>query len=392
MTRATRLALALLAATPATLALCALSRPAWAEAPNTKAQPVYVLTLSTDDSDDQAEALTQALRSRVRTVQGWSLLETAQSFDTLAIALKCPPKPDAGCLGRVGDQLHADHFTWGTLAKGPKPGEVTAIVHMWTRGKGDESANEAYSDNLKDASDESLRSIAIRLFGTLTGGVVGGTVVVHAGTAGGMVLIDGAEKGPIQGGVARVDVPAGAHTITVRVPGFDAAPQTANVAVGAEQELTFALTPGGAGGQDGATKAAFPLRKVLAYSAIVVGGGLLIVSGVETAAWIGDSNQSNSDRQNVPKSVTDVCATEVNQPAEDACKKSKDATSVSALGWTFGIVGAGLVGTGVILLLTDHSSTEAPPPADARYAPKPKFDVVPAVGPKGGSVGLRVTF
>jgi len=162
--------------------------------------------------------------------------------------------------------------------------------------------------------------------------------------------------------------------------------------VGAEQELTFALTPGGAGGQDGATKAAFPLRKVLAYSAIVVGGGLLIVSGVETAAWIGDSNQSNSDRQNVPKSVTDVCATEVNQPAEDACKKSKDATSVSALGWTFGIVGAGLVGTGVILLLTDHSSTEAPPPADARYAPKPKFDVVPAVGPKGGSVGLRVTF
>src|ERR1019366_8742250 len=125
MTRATRLALALLAATPTTMAL---SRPARAEAPNTKAQPVYVLTLSTDDSDDQAEALTQALRSRVRTVQGWSLLESAQSFDTLAIALKCPPKPDAGCLGRIGDQLHADHFTWGTLAKGPKPGEVTAVV------------------------------------------------------------------------------------------------------------------------------------------------------------------------------------------------------------------------------------------------------------------------
>ena len=389
MTRATRLALALLAATPATLAL---SRPARAEAPSTKAQPVYVLTLSTDDSDDQAEALTQALRSRVRTVQGWSLLESAQSFDTLAIALKCPPKPDTGCLGRIGDQLHADHFTWGTLAKGPKPGEVTAVVHMWTRGKGDELTNEAYSDNLKDASDESLRAIAIRLFGKLSGGVVGGTIVVHAGSAGGVVLVDGAEKGHFEGGVARVDVPAGAHTVTVRVPGYDASPQTATVAVGAEQELTFGVSAGGTGGPDGASKSPFPLRKVLAYSAVVVGGGLLIVSGVETAAWIGDSNQSNSDRQNVPKSVSDVCANEVNQAAQDACKKSKDAQSVSALGWTFGIIGAGLVGTGVILLLTDHSSTESPPTADARRATKPKFDVVPAVGFQGGSVDLRVTF
>ena len=158
--------LALLAAA----ALGAASRPAHAEPPSAKATPVYVLSLWTDDADDQADALTQALRSRVRQAQGWSLLETPQSFETLAIALKCPPKPDAPCLQRIADQLHADHYVWGTMARKKGAGEVTADVHLWSRGKGDADANETYTDNLKDASDESLRQIAARLFGKLTGG------------------------------------------------------------------------------------------------------------------------------------------------------------------------------------------------------------------------------
>src|SRR6516164_8095028 len=89
------------------------SSPARAEPPNGRATPVYILTLWTDDSDDQADALTQALRSRVRQASGWSLLETNQSFETLSIALKCPSKPDPPCLQRIGDQLHADHYVWG---------------------------------------------------------------------------------------------------------------------------------------------------------------------------------------------------------------------------------------------------------------------------------------
>src|SRR5271167_3344141 len=163
MKRALRFAFALSAASAVVL-----PRAALAEAPSAKAQPVYVLTLTTEDSDDQADALTQAIRSRVRQSQGWSLLETSQSFDTLSIALKCPPKPDAGCLQRIADQLHADHFVWGTLAKGGS-GQVKAVVHLWTRGKSEVEANTAYSDNLKDPSDESLRTIATTLFGSLSG-------------------------------------------------------------------------------------------------------------------------------------------------------------------------------------------------------------------------------
>src|ERR1700679_4037287 len=130
MTRATRFAFALLAAA----AFAPTSRTAHAEPPNAKATPVYVLSIWTDDADDQADALTQALRSRVRQAQGWSLLETPQSFETLAIALKCPPKPDAACLQRIGDQLHSDHYIWGMMGRRKTPGEVTADMHLWSRG------------------------------------------------------------------------------------------------------------------------------------------------------------------------------------------------------------------------------------------------------------------
>src|ERR1700722_13636421 len=213
------------------------STPALAEAPNGKATPVYVLSVWTNDVDDQADALTQALRSRVRQSQGWSLLETSQSFETLSIALKCPPKPDAGCLQRIADQLHADHFVWGTLSKGGA-GQVKALVHLWTRGKSEVEANSTYSDNLKDPSDESLHTIATTLFGSLSGSGAGGTVVVHAGNGGGDVLVDGSPKGALENGVARVDVTAGPHSIGVRVPGFDAPLQNAVVAVGSDQDLT----------------------------------------------------------------------------------------------------------------------------------------------------------
>jgi hypothetical protein len=391
MNRAFRFAIALALTVPS---FAALPRAARADAPSTKAQPVYVLTLSTEDSDDQADALTQALRSRVRQSQGWSLLETPQSFETLAIALKCPPKPDAGCLQRIGDQLHADHFVWGTLSKGGA-GQVKAVVHMWARGKSDVEATNAYSDNIKDANDESLRAIATSLFGTLSGSGANGTVVVHAGNGGGDVLVDGSPHGALDGGVARIDVPVGPHTISVRVPGFDAgAAQTTNVALGAEQDVTIALSPSAPPPSDGGTRSVFPVRKVLEYGALVAGGVLLVASGVETAAWINDSNQSNTDRQAVPKSVTDVCANQISAQAQDACNKSRDATQVSSLGWVFGGIGAALVGTGVVLILTDHpSSVETTGPNASLHAPrKASFDLVPAVGPQGGGMSLRMTF
>src|SRR5579859_3376081 len=74
---------------------------------------VHVLEIDSDDADDQAEALTGAIRSRVRVAPGWQLVETTQSLSMLTAALRCPQHPDAPCLQKIADQLKADRFIWG---------------------------------------------------------------------------------------------------------------------------------------------------------------------------------------------------------------------------------------------------------------------------------------
>ncbi|HEX3772032.1 MAG TPA: hypothetical protein VHV30_14250 [Polyangiaceae bacterium] len=389
------------------LAACfiALSRPARAEPANGKATPVYVLSVWTNDVDDQADALTQALRSRVRLAPGWSLNESSQSFETLSIALRCPPTPNQACLDRIGDQLHADHYIWGTMSK-ERSGEVTAELRLWTRGKPQVEASESYNDNLKDASDDALRAIAGRLFGRLTNnGGSTGTVVVHAGTGGGSVVVDGAAKGHLKDGVARLSLSEGSHTLVVHVDGFSAPAQTITLADGGDAEVTFALSPAetAQGAEAPAPEAApsqeepskpFPTRKVIGYSVVVVGAGFLIAGGVEAAGWLSDKSDSDQDRTSVPNTVTDVCAgTPVNAAAADACQKSKDAQSAAKLGWIFAAVGAVLAGTGIWLVVADHSGDGASADTTAKAAPpRAKWDVLPAIGPRAGSVDLRLTF
>src|SRR5204863_5173511 len=101
---------------------------------------------------------------------------------------------------------------------------VTLDLHLWTRGKPDQSITETYSDNLKDQNDETLRKIAAKLFEKLTGSTGGavvppaaGTVLVavHANVEEGIVLVDGLEKGKLSHGVASVEVPLGPHEIEV---------------------------------------------------------------------------------------------------------------------------------------------------------------------------------
>ncbi len=374
------------------------SRSAWAEPAGAKAIPVYVLSVWTNDADDQADALTQALRSRVRLAPGWSLAESSQSFETLAIALRCPPTPNQLCLDRIGDQLHADHYIWGTMAK-QKAGEVTAEFRLWTRGKPQIEANESYSDNLKDASDDSLRAVAGRIFAKLTSNATSGALVVHAGTATGTVVVDGAEKGKLVDGIARLDVGRGQHTVSVNVPGFTAPVQSITLTDGGEQEVSFALSPSAAPppaevtpDQAPADKSAFPVRKVVGYTAVIVGVGLLVTAGIEGASWLSDRNKSDEDRRSVPNTVTDVCATPVNAAGQDACEKSKDAATAVRLGWILGGVGAVLTGTGIWLVLSDHASNDGPSEPTAKATPRPKLDVLPAVGPRSGSLDLRVTF
>jgi hypothetical protein len=312
---------------------------------------VYVLSIWTDDADDQADALTQALRWRVGQTPGWSLLQTNQSFETLAIALKCPPKPDPACLQRIGDQLKGDRYFWGTMDKKKgAPGELSTELHLWTRGKPDASVHGSYSESLKEPNDDSLRAIATNLFWKLTGAQpTAPTASAEAGAQPPSMVSGGLQALPPQ-----------------NPPNTPEAPVS---------------TP----------PRRFPTRLVLAYSSVALGAGLIVASGIEAANWIGDSNRSNDDRKLVPRNVTDVCAEPVNAAAQDACNRSKDAAAEAALGWIFAGVGAVLVGTGVWLLATDGAKTQ-PAAEESRGQPSPRLELLPSLGRRETGVDVRVTF
>jgi hypothetical protein len=79
--------------------------------------------------------------------------------------------------------------------------------------------------------------------------------------------------------------------------------------------------------------------------------------------------------------------------ALDACNKSKDAVTVSTLGWIFAGAGAVLVGTGIVLVTSDHGSSEATRAAGAPPTQRAAaIRVLPAIGPHAGSVHLRIEF
>jgi hypothetical protein len=320
-----------------------VTRAVHADVPSARATPAYVLSIGTDEADDQADALTQALRSRVTQTPGWSLLETSQSFETLAIALRCPSRPDPPCLLRIADHLKADRYLWGSVQKKPGSSEVIAEVHLWTRGKPDTLVRETYSESLKDPNSEGLRAIAANVLSTLS-------------------------STPLPGARAPTQPPS-------EEPGFRAGEN-----------------PGEATEAPSASESRFTVRGVIAYSALVVGGGLLVASGIEAANWIADSDASNNDRKSVPKDVTDVCASPVSPAAIDACAKSRDASNVSALGWIFAGVGAALVGTGTVLLVTggaQHEASNTAPRSGSRGA---KLEVLPAIGARAGHLDLKLTF
>lgn len=328
MSRAIRLGAPLLPV----LALLLAGPSALAESAGPTAVPVYVLTIWTEDADDQAESLTQALRWSVRQTRGWSLLDSSQSFETLAIALKCPARPDPACLLRIGDQLKADHYVWGTMDRKRAPrGHVNADLHMWARDKPDAAAAQTYSDSLKDPADGALRAIASELFDKLASSV--------------------RSTGPsaASGGGA-----------------------TAQRAESAEPTHEF------------------PLRTAVAYSAIAIGAGLLVASGIEAALWVGDDNSSTQDRKQVPSTVTDVCADQLSLQAQDACSKSKDAVNASTLAWVFAGGGAAFAVAGIWLLATEHPSTESRDPASASRAPR--VELLPALQAKSGSLALLLKF
>jgi len=386
-----------------TLLLLGLSHAAFAEAPGPRTPPVHVLGIDSDDVEDQADALTGALRSRVRSAPGWSLQETQHPLGMLTAALRCPPKPDAACLQRIADQLHTDRFVWGLMSKGPG-NQVTADIHLWVRGKPDTAYKETYSDNLQDQNDETLRRIAERILDKLGGTVTTGTVTVHAGDAVGVVWVGGQQKRALEHGAATITLPPGRYDVELRAEGFPTAKQD-GVVVSAGQDTSIALklepAPVPIAQPEPAKGASRPRARVVA-GWVFVGVGVVaeIVAGVEGIEFLSAKNDLDSARQQVPSQVTDVCNNGsqqfTSQPAaESACSKYNQASTDRTVGIAVASGGLVALAVGTVLLLTAPKETGEPTASPNARIDRPRLQILPYVGSSvrgGGGVNLSLTF
>jgi hypothetical protein len=377
-----RFAIAVLAA----VILISFGARARADAYTPKATAVYVLEILTDDSDEQADALTQALRARVRATPGWTLLETQQSLEKLSVILHCPPKPDAPCLQRIGDTIKADRYVWGTMAK-KGPHQIGVELHLWARGKPDMKTEQVVSDNLKDPSDDALKKVAADLFANVSGAVTTGSVTVHAGAGGGMVLVDGAERARLDNGTTKLDVAVGTHTLEVRADGNQPWTQQITVVAGGDQDVTATLVPlgGGAMPPPEPPSKPLPIRKIAGFT--LVGAGVIVaaVGVVGAVKFLGDKSDLDNDRANIPASVPDACAAKETLVEISACNSYNSAHSDRSLELVGLGVGAVLIAGGLVVLFTGHDAESSPPTAG-------QLHLSPLLSPKLGGMAASITF
>lgn len=360
-----------------------------------KGGPAQVINIDSDDAEDQADALTAALKSRARAA-GWAMLDAPNALGPLLTALKCPPKPDAPCLQRLGEQLKVDRFFWGTMAKSTGK-SVTVELHLWSKGKPDQTAKETYSENLKDQNDEALRKIAQRVFDKLAGTTsatppppppAGPTIAVtiKANVEEGAVFVDGVERGKLEKGQATVEVPAGGpHEVEVRATGYTSGKQTVNAtsATSVSVELTSTAPPPPTG-----PSKPFPTWTVVGLGTIALGVGAGVIGIVEGVQFLDLQSQNSKDHSNTSyQGVKDFCKDPPAGPNSDPCKRIQAANTAQALEYVFFGVGGALVVAGTVMVLAaPRAKTEEPAPTSTGLR------VIPSFGPNGGGVTLGGTF
>jgi len=360
------------------LVLLTFARRAEADQPGAHTVPVAVLAFDSEDAEEQADALTGALRSRIRAAQGWSLIETTQSLGMLTAALKCPSRPPVDCQQRIAEQIRAERYIWGFVAKGPTTGQVTAEIHLYQKGKSDTVVRETYADNLRDANDDTLRKIAARIVERL-GGTAVGVVVVRAPDQNGEVVIDGEKHIPLKDGTARAELAAGGHAIELAPVGAPITKRNVLVTAGRETVVEFmAPTVATPPGQE--ERSSFPTRKVIGGATMAVGVGLGALAVVSLVNYLDAQSEGEEYAKTVVPQGDVPC-----REHDPVCKRyDNDAKTASAIGWVAGGASVVALGVGAFLFFGASDSSEKP----AKAAAAPKTRIVPTGG--FGSGGLMV--
>lgn len=358
-------------------AVVVFPRGARADHPGSHTVPVAVLAFDSEDAEDQADALTGALRSRIRAAQGWSLIETTQSLGMLSAAMKCPAKPlTAECQQKIGEQIKAERFIYGYVTKGPQPGQVSAEVHLYQKGKQETVIKESYADNLKDQNDDNLRKIAQRVLDRLGGTTVGIVVVKVEGAAeGGEVVVDGDKKIALHRGTARIDLAPGSHAIEV-TSGSATTKRTVVVTAGKETLVEVSSTVTAEPPKEGDGKP-FPTRKVIGGALVGVGIVLGVVA-VQQFLLYQDVQDRGTEVARLIPNGEGPCGPSGNKEFCDLDSKAKSASTIAIATGSAGFIA---LAAGTYLLFSGGSSRE-----------RGQTDTKPRVTPTFGGIAISGSF
>ncbi|HVY44644.1 MAG TPA: PEGA domain-containing protein [Minicystis sp.] len=351
--------------------------------------PLNVVAVEGNDAEDQAEALTKALRNAVREMHGWSLTGGDYSMEVLVLSMKCSDPPDAACQAKIADEIKVDRYIWGWIKK--KGPNVAGELAFWVRGKGTTRIPIEYSANLTEPNDEALKKVAMDAVVQLTGGAPKGGVHVKAGNVGGQLFIDNNPVGALVGGEATMQIPSGLHTITVKAPGYDDAQTQISVKPNATTEATLTLIKA-------TQKTGMSGRAIAGWSllgggiALAAGGG--VVGGVQLATNSSANNGAYGKVRDATPSGQNPCDFAKTAQAKTAVGPSVagqavNQCSTNSLLSTLQIIlypaGAVVGGVGIYLLVTS-------PSRPAATEPQTGWTFQPDVGPMGGSLTATYRF
>jgi hypothetical protein len=350
--------------------------------------PIHVIALqTTTDADDQAEALTKALRSAIRAMPGWSLGEGDNSLEVLVLKLQCAEPPDATCQSRIGDVIKSDRYVWGILNKKDKTDNVLGELNYWVRGQGTNKHTVEYSANLTEPNDDALKKVAMDAITGLTGGPPKGQLHVKAGNVNGQLFVDGQPIGPLTNGEGTFAVPSGQRKITIKAAGFSDAETTTVVKPTGTVDVALNPIP-----LDDSKPV--DMRKVGGFIGLGAGVALGAVGAVSGVMVMGAQDTLNPYRPRVATG-DNICNTGF-ALKDDAVPLSAEETSkvteacnqsfFGPLQFVFYGLGALVAGTGVYLLMT--SGTSSAPAAK----PATGWTFAPSAGPTGGGLQARYTF
>lgn len=366
-----------------------------------------LLDLQSVDGDDALAAkLSQALRAQAELRPEWALQKQAVSLGQMTLAHGCGTSASLACLKRISRTLQADRVLYGTLHRiaGSRPQSYRLVLKFYNAESGriDYESDTEVGRGLGSASgrsataDEVLTALLPQTESTT------GALTV-SGSEGLAIFVDDEVKGFVgmdgYGSVA--ELPPGTYALELRQQDtvvlrrdvvIQAGKTLAVDAVAVTEAVPEEVLPESEPRADGGPN----WRRIGGWTAVGAGAVFL---GLTVYSWA-QINAINNDpvlqryREQVPASVTDVCANPEphgTNPGEfeevrNLCRRANRLQNVWQ--WVFLSLGIASTGAGTYLLVTDAlRDKEDPTPRAA-----PHFSLTPSVGWASGGLNLRVVY